>query len=232
MQDDYKVIYNNKTNYDLGILVANRPDIPSPEKKLEKISLDGRDGDLYIDFNVYSDIVIAIEFNFLNDNNFEVMRNVRKWLLGSINKKLYFTDDTTFFYKVKKVSIDDNNRLLESIGNFTANFTCDPYMYIADGDIERKIGNSIYNTYDMCKPRYRIDGEGVCYFTVNDTTVRVNVGQSIIIDTELALCYKNDTISNISMSGDYEGLYLKSGQNNINVQEGFTLYAMPRWRRL
>lgn len=232
MHGDYQVIYNNITNEDLGILVATRPDIPSPERKFEKISLDGRDGDLYIDFETYSDIVISIEFTYLNDNSFEIMRNARKWLLNSINKKLYFTDDTTYFYKVKKVVIDENNRILESIGKFTVKFTCDPYMYIADGDIERPIGTSIYNTYDLCKPRFRITGEGVCYFTVNYTTVRVNVGQSIVIDTELALCYKNDSITNISMSGDYEGLYFKHGQNNINVSDGFKLYAMPRWRRL
>ena len=37
---------------------------------------------------------------------------------------------------------------------------------------------------------------------------------------------------NTSVSGDYEELYLKPGENEISITQGFTLTVIPNWRRL
>ena len=70
----------------------------------------------------------------------------------------------------------------------------------------------------------------MCTLTVNNNSVTVNVGQSIIINTEKELVYKNDSsMTNIS-TGKYKDLYLLEGNNTVTVSNGFTLSIVPNWR--
>ena len=89
---------------------------------------------------------------------------------------------------------------------------------------------NIKNNYAISKPIYTINGEGICTLTVNNNSVTVNVGQSIIINTEKELVYKNDSsMTNIS-TGKYKDLYLLEGNNTVTVSNGFTLSIVPNWR--
>lgn len=53
------------------------------------------------------------------------------------------------------------------------------------------------------------------------------------IDTKLGICYNAaNEISNASLTGDYEGLYLEEGDNTFNFTEGFSVVLVPNWREL
>lgn len=225
------MIYNNKSNLDLGIEIISKPNIPNPEREYDKEKINGRDGNYYKDLKTYKDIVITVSFNFIYDVA-ETFRNVRNWLEKKENNKLYFTDDSNFFYKVKTVEIETGKRILSNISKFDVNFICDPYMYFEDGIYSRELGNSLYNQFDVSKPIYVIKGEGVCYFTVNNTTIKANVGQELTINTELGLCYKDNTVNNNAISGSYTNLFLQRGNNMFGISAGFRADIIPNWRRL
>lgn len=90
-----------------------------------------------------------------------------------------------------------------------------------------------YNPYDICHPIYKITGNGICTLTVNGKAMKATVGQNLTIDTERMIAYRKDgTMMNTSVSGDYEDLYLKPGENEISITQGFTLTVIPNWRRL
>lgn len=225
--------YNNKRDVSLGILTARRPSIPPPQERVEEIEIPGRSGALTISEGLYNAISIPVEFNFLTapDKWNEVFRSAKKWL--SKPGKLRFSDDASVFYKCKYCVITDTERTTRRLGNFTAEFHCDPFTYLAEGEKEIQMEGILYNPGFTACPVYRITGEGNCTLTVNGYEFTANVGQEIIIDTDRQISYKNDGSSaNVDVSGDYPNLWLTEGDNSLSVSDGFEVNITPRWRYL
>lgn len=230
----FDIEFNEIKATSLGVKISRRPDIPSPEKKISKIEISGRDGDL-IDFNMnYKDIEILVEMNFVKSPMLwnEQYRKIKSWLLQGTGR-LKFSDDVNVFYKVKSTRIADVSREVREAGKLNAIFLCDPYTYILSGLAEYRVEDVQQNNYFECHPIYKIKGEGMCTVTVNGKSMTANVGQNLTIDTDLMLAYRKDgTLNNTAVSGKYEDLYLKSGENAISISPGFDLKIIPNWRCL
>ena len=68
---------------------------------------------------------------------------------------------------------------------------------------------------------------------MNGNEFVAEVGQNVTIDTDLMLAYRQDgRMMNTSVTGDYQELYLKEGDNTIEITEGFGLKVIPNWRCL
>lgn len=225
----YFIVYNDKTNLDVNILVAVRPSKPSPEMEYEEVKVPG--GKTLYREKGYADTNIPISFNFMSkdtwDNDF---RNMKKWLLSKVNNKLKFSDDLEVFYKVNKVTIDTPERIMKKIGRFNVTFTCEPYIYIEEE--ERELSSLIYNNYLISKPIYRIVGEGYLTLTINNKVIKANVGQELIIDTDKGLCYRNGIVNNVALDAKYKDMYLLEGNNTFSWNGDFKIYITPNWRCL
>lgn len=231
----YFIIFNNNTNIDLGLYITSRPSKPSPIKRYEEVQVAGKDGLLYRDKG-YGDIDISVSFNFAaeTDDTWDTkFREIKRWLLKRLDNKLKFSDDLDYFYKVNKVTIDTPERVLRRIGRFTVTFTCQPYVYLSEGLEEIELNNYLFNYYEASQPTYIITGDGNLKLTVNDIEITANVGQKLIINTELGLCYREDgTINNTALNGRYKDLELKEGDNTFSFNEGFDIKIIPNWRCL
>lgn len=229
----YSVSFNGKNCLEYGIIPVRRPNIPAPEEEIEEITIPGRDGALIESGNRYLPIVIPIEFNFMNNSDewAGTYRKAKKWLVGSGN--LEFSDDAHYLYKAYYCKITDTERTSRKIGKFTAEFTCYPYLFVRDGQREKTIEEVKRNPYFVSHPIYKIIGEGLCKININGKEISVNVGQNLVIDTELMIAYRTDgTFQNTSISGDYEDLYLQEGDNDISITTGFDVTVIPNWRCL
>lgn len=229
----FSVSYNNESCLGYGIIPVRRPSIPAPEEKIEEIEIPGRNGVLTISENLYNTISIQVEFNFMSKPNqwAETYRKAKRWLSGS--GELWFSDDHEVYYKVLYCKITGTERTSRRIGNFTAEFTCDPYTYYKSGKNEIELESVIYNPGVTCEPTYRITGEGLCTLTVNGYEFTANIGQEIIIDSNRMISCKTDGQSvNTDVTGDYSKLWLKSGDNTLAVTDGFEAHIMPEWREL
>ena len=156
-----------------------------------------------------------------------------EWLKGT--KTVSYSDMPDYFFKVKKVEIDDALRKYGIYGNLTAEFTCEPGIYLKSGEKAQTVvsGAKLKNPHSVCSPLYKISGEGVLTLTVNGKKVTANVGQNLTIDAELMMAYRQDgTIQNTALTGDYEELFLQPGDNTITFSSGFTVSIIPRWRIL
>lgn len=227
--DKYFIIYNDKTNLDVNLLVVARPSKPSPVMEYEEIKVPG--GRTLYREKGYNDIEIPVSFNFMSkyswDSDFRIMK---QWLLSKVNNKLKFSDDLEVFYKVNKVNIDTPERIMKNIGKFDVTFTCNPYVYIDENEIE--LSTLLYNSYLISKPIYRIVGEGYLTLTINNKVIKANVGQELIIDTDKGLCYRKGIVDNVALEGRYEDMYLQEGKNTFSWTNGFFIYIMPNWRCL
>lgn len=227
--DKYFVIYNDKTNLDVNLLLATRSSKPSPEMEYEEVKVPG--GKTLYREKGYKDIAISISFNFMSKYTWDKdFRIIKKWLLSKINNKLKFSDDLEVYYKVNKVTIDTPERILKRVGRFNVTFICEPYVYIDEEEME--LSTLLYNDYLISKPIYRIVGEGYLTLNINNKIIKANVGQELIIDTDKGLCYREGIVNNVALEGKYEDMYLLEGENTLSWTDGFKVYVTPNWRCL
>lgn len=229
----YNISYKGVNCSGIGIIPVRRPSVPAPAIRVTETEIPGRDGVLVETDGCYEPITIPVEFNYLvpQDRWMDAYRKAKRWLTGT--GWLVLEDDQGHMYKVLYVKITDTERTSRRLGNFTAEFTCDPYSYLVSGQREYPVDDVLYNPYMISHPVYKITGEGVCTVRVNGNAMTANVGQNITIDTERMIAYREDgTLRNTEVAGDYEELYLKEGDNTISVTDGFEVVVRPNWREL
>lgn len=214
--------------------LRDMPSIPSARERINLIEIPGRDGVL-TEVIGYEPTEFELIFNFIgNKEEFHRKWDTIKEWLSARNCKLTFSDDSEWYYRVNYFELDAIERPTSRIGVFTAKVhTVDGLKYATNGLEEYGIEDVKFNQYLECKPIYKITGEGTCTLTVNGKTMKANVGQNLTIDTEKMLAYREDgTLMNTSVAGDYEDLYLQSGDNSISISPNFTLKIIPNWRFL
>lgn len=220
---NYYIIFNNKISSDLGCKIVERPVIPVPEKQIEVINVPGRNGALHIDKGGFNDIKIPVQF-YINskDNLKERFREIKAWLNIIRDNKLILGDDPSYFYKVVTVNISTGfETQLWEHGIFTVEFTCRPFMYKIDGQIPKNLPSQIFNDLDyICEPTYEVIGEGLISIICNGYEVKLNVGQSMIVDTENGLVYRENEYQNNKVTGNIEKLKIIPGINTFNTKLG------------
>ena len=240
----YRVEYNGKWNTSLYIMVKERPAIPSPEYDYDTVKIPGRDGELYIEQKSVKDITITISFTFAcKPHRWQgVAREARKWLMGKEDRRLILSDSQDRYYKVKHVVLDQTERQIKEVGEFSADFICEGRQYLIEGDwpLELTYTNSsggqsahIWNPYETSMPVFIISGNGTCRITVNGHTLEAEVSGQLTVDTQREVAYKADMSSaNTSVTCDYETLALEPGDNTITKPTGFNLQILPKWREI
>lgn len=234
----YYIIFNKISNEELDIEVTKRPFIPIPHRRFKEIDIKGHDGKYYVDEETYDDIVIPVEFNFIEndlDNIRSRVRNIKSWIENIKDDKLVLSDDPVGFYKVCKAELSNiTYENLYEIQNFTVNFTCKPHQYLASGQKEIKLQNVLFNNWDKCKPIYRIVGSGACVFNINNTIVNCNINGEIIIDTEFDKILNSDRTLAIGKTDikKMQDLHLQKKINTFTWSNGFTIYITPKWRTI
>lgn len=228
----FDVIYNDIRGLDAGVLVKQRPGIPAPILEQEEIVIPGRDGVLLSAEKRYSPIEISVEFNFMASHPDlwgHDFRRFKRWLRGA--GILRFTDDPDVHWRCFRADILTTERTSRRIGSAEVVFHCQPWTYFNSGDIFRAVSACKYNAYDTALPVYYITASSsaeLWRLTVNGNVMTGT--QSCYIDTEMqtATDLDGNQINN-TVTGDYLGLALLEGENEINISGG-SLRVKPRWR--
>ena len=230
--DMYYLIIDEKKTADINIMVRKRPDIPAPSRKYNVYDLKGRDGSGYETLDLFDDIEISVECNYITEPNnwHEQWRKVKSFFLHDAYE-LSFSDDRDHFRKIKMIKLGTSERSFIETGTFEVSFVVAPYEYLFSGKKEIE-GTSITNLYDKSLPVYKIVGEGMCDFTVNGNMISVNVGQELIIDTDKKISYKKDLSFQLIDNIDFDKFVLNTGVNTLSVSDGFLLRIIPNWRSL
>lgn len=225
--------YNGIRGSTLGMFARERPAIPAARLRMEEIVVPGRDGSLYQSDGGYEPTEILVQFNYIGSvSEWEKhWRAAQKWL-SPRNSILRFSDDDGYFFRISHVELEDNERPSGRVGIFEATFfTRDGLHYLNAGLRECTAEEIKWNAWETAHPVYKVSGEGMCTLNVNGRTMTANVAQNLVIDTERMLAYRQDgTLKNTSVSGEYDDLYLKTGENSVQISEGFDLRIIPNWR--
>lgn len=229
----FYMTFNGQSTNEYGVKVTTRPNIPAPIMRGEYIDIAGRDGSLFQTDGTYENIEIDVALNFLRTQNSvgDLFRRVKAWINGA--GILRFSDDTDIFYKVKYSGISSATRRSRYGEDLIATFICEPYQYYNAGTAEITPGGALLNPGFTAHPIYKITGSGTATLTVNGNTFTAVIAQNIVIDTDLMVSYREGgALVNSDVTGDYDDLYLKPGENTISLSNGFSLSVIPNYRSL
>lgn len=227
------ITFKGESSNDYSLLITTVPTVVHSEIRGEVFQIPGHDGDLHSEDTYRGDAEIRVSFALIRENNdyFEAIRNVRRWLTGT--GRLIIGDATDSYYEVKKVVLNTDERLIVNVGTIEAVFTIYPYEFLNSGNERISGAGSISNIHSEAMPLYKIEGNGNGMLTVNSKQMTFTVSsadQGLYIDTRKFLAYSGAGANkNAVLSGDYEGLRLKTGENTISITNGFTLTTYPRW---
>lgn len=224
----YSIQYKERTSNSFGVFLYDYPEFSGAEKNYDEQSVAGRLGNLVGKDISKGNLEINCTFSVLHPSFMAEIREIKKWLSGT--GELILSDSPEIYYEVNKVNYGSIERELRHYGRFAATFICKPFEYLVEGKRECDTKEVLFNPYCVCRPIYKIKGEGICTLTVNGNTMSANIGQNLTIDTERMMAYRTDgELQNTSVTGEYESMYLKEGENEITITDGFDMKIIPNW---
>lgn len=232
----YNITFNGKSSESYGLVLSDYPEISYPQNRMETVKIPGKDGGIITGDMAYDDVLITCNFAVLANSGEEWNRKIRaskRWIREKVDERLILSDDTDYYFKVKKATVDNVTRELKRYSSLEVTFVCHPYKYVIGSSERIEPAKVMYNAYDESHPIYQIEGDGTCVLSVNGREMQANVNGSLVIDTERRIAFAREGKErNTAVTGDYEELFLCHGENVITISDGFLLKLAPMWGEL
>lgn len=254
---NYDVTFNGVAASTLGLYAMERPSMPAPEWRVQKVTVPGRDGDLYIQDGGLQDIQISVRFNFIGAPSSwgNTFRALKLWTDSPDTsvylkmRQLVFSDDSSYAYAVKRVTVGTTERVARSIGQARVTFVCDGWSYLTSGlavttvaDGTQSITMTNPTTY-VAKPIFVFRSPTVgATFTITDTNgnaktfeVGTSGSQTIVINCRLGSVTNASGVSRLSLTnGDLAAFDLQPGTNTLTIDTNTltTMRWFGQWRTL
>lgn len=211
--------FNNKNSYsDFGILIAKRPNIPLPKRRVSSVVIPGRSSSLKFDEGTYDDITITLECSIIDKKDIiEKIDKIKEWLVTAGESDLIFSFQSDKKYIAQVVNMIDFKQVLKYASSFPIIFNCKPFKYSVKENIITitKNNSTIHNegTFQS-EPVIKVYGSGDIKLKINDAEVTVKkVDGYVTVDSVLKDCYKDEVLKNGDMIGEFP--VFKVGENVI-----------------
>lgn len=217
---------------EMGVIVTAMPETVRAERRVESITVAGRNGSLHTDEGVYESYDRTMECALIKRAKLD---EITAWLVGSA--EMTFSTEPDKVYRVtiaNKISIAQMMRVFQK---FQVILDTQPFKYSvnAAGDVlELTAPTTIRNSGTVySEPLITVYGSGDITLNINEADFPLyGVEESITIDSEMMEVFKG----NANQNGKYGGAEFprfEVGQNEIrwtgNVSK---IKIQPRWRWL
>ena len=217
---------------EMGVIVTAMPETVRAERRIESITVAGRNGSLHTDEGVYESYDRTMECALIKRAKLD---EITAWLVGSGG--MTFSTELDKVYRVtiaNKISIAQMMRVFQK---FQVVMDTQPFKYSvnAAGDVlELTAPTTIRNSGTVySEPIITVYGSGDITLTVNGADFPLyGVQESITIDSEMMEVFKGNTNQN----GKYGGAdfpRFEVGKNEISWTGNVSkIKIQPRWRWL
>ena len=217
---------------EMGVIVTAMPETVRAERRIESITVAGRNGSLHKDEGVYESYDRTMECALIKRARLD---EITAWLVGS--GEMTFSTEPDKVYRVtiaNKISITQMMRVFQK---FQIILDTQPFKYSvnAAGDaLELTAPTTIRNSGTVySEPLITVYGSGDITLNINGEDFPLyGVQESITIDSEMMEVFKGDTNQN-GKYGGAEFPRFEVGKNEIrwtgNVSK---IKIQPRWRWL
>lgn len=204
--------FKNISSDDFGMIINELPPVVKPQKKTETVEIDGFDGDITID-NGYAAYDKQIKVTFLKFPDIDRLNN---WLTGS--GQLILSNEPDKYYDAeifKEIKLERNKVIYTA----TITFHVQPYKHQINGAVFTGINSVavINEGVEKCLPIIKITGSGDVEIKIENVTIcSVNIDDGfIVIDSEKQEAYKETTLKNRNMTGEF--VTLPTGYTTITT---------------
>lgn len=230
--------FGGKNSYDdFGILIAERPSIPSPKRRVNTINIPGRNSNLIFDEKTYEDITLTVECSVKDKQNLaNKIDDIKAWLFETGESDLIFSFQEDRKYIAQVVNSIDFKQIYKYFSEFPIIFNCRPFKYSVENNIINiiKTGTKVTNIGTIeSEPIISIYGSGDIVFKINEQQISLKgILNKIIINSIMQDCYDDEGNNlNGKMTGEF--LKLKSGENIIEWSGNIIKVEIePNWRWL
>lgn len=218
---------------DLHVVVERYPDVVMPSRKMEKISVPGRNGDLLIQQDAFENVQQRYEVYISAETPRlpTIAHKVAEWLCVKGYQRLedsYWLD--TFRLAAYQGGAEITN-VLNRFGRATIEFDCKPQRFFKYGDFfETMSKNQVLHNPSpyTAKPIIVIQGSGSGTLTLGGKTLSLTDCNGITVDCDIMQVYKGTTNKNSTASGAFPEL--PEGDSSITWTGGITgVKLKPRW---
>ncbi len=217
---------------DMGIIVTSMPETVRPERRMESITIAGRNGTLHTDEEVYESYDRTMECAIKKRARLD---EIAAWLVGS--GEMQFSTEPDKVYRVtisNKISI---TQMMRTFQKFMVTMDTQPFKYninpIADeltltAPTIIRNGGTVYS-----EPIITVYGSGNITLNINGVDFPLyGVSEYITIDSEMMEVFKGNVSQNSKYGGDGFPRF-EVGENAIgwtgNVSK---IEIQPKWRWL
>lgn len=237
-----------------GCFVCETPIFPTPERRVNKIEIPGRDGYLTEDEGTYENISVTYDVILLASEVYPhsietALHKIRAWLITDMSfKKLRDDNHVGGFYWARCDGLNDFEYVNDKAVKFSITFDCEPFFYHDEGQevIKHYVeqGNlftiSPFGNY-FSEPIIEVEagGKEVKINSFNISTGTTGTLSNFTIDSKLKIVISNDTsvtehygkdLSNL-VTGNYI-TFSPHYQITIQFYGAYSLYITPNWRSI
>jgi len=213
-----------------GLRVTEPPLIPPTRRIVESIEVDGREGTLTL-LKGWDDVTFDMKAAIVGANVQQRFREIVPVILAA--QTVYFSNDTSVYYRVKHAEAGGLSRLLSTVYEFPLAFVCDPFRYLRGvAMITMTSSGSVTNPGVVSLPRTKVYGTGSQTLTIGGKQIKLNIlAGNLTLDSALMECFVGSTSQNNQMQGAFP--VFGPGSTSVSWSSGITkLEIEPRWRFL
>lgn len=230
----HQFLYNGRSSQDFGLVLSGEDTWRKAVPDLDRTSIPGRNGDLLLSNQRYSNVNIIYHVGIMRDfsTNYGAFMN---FLLKDPGYHRLEDSYHPEYYRLAVMETEVNPKMgaYNRDGTFDVTFSCKPQQYLKSGERKQILTGSgtVFNpTIFDAKPLLRIYGQG--QITIGDDTVTLTGCDGYTdLDCELEDAYKDNENKNgylVLPSGDFP--VLKPGSTSIIFGSGITrIELVPRW---
>lgn len=239
-------VFNGLRSTDFNLFVEHHPAQTKPARKVEAVSIPGRNGSLLIDKGGYENVSVSYACYFRGGP--EQASQIAAWLYspGAAYVRLEDTYHPCCYRMATFSGPLDITNIMSRFGRVTITFDCLPELWLSEGQQPvsfypdpsvRTYSTQIRNpTPFAAKPLIRLYGDGACTLNIGTGSMLIDrLDEYIDIDCDLGEVYKGSTSCNMDVTVYSEGfLTLSPGLNEIVIagvgsQTVTKMTIWPRW---
>ena len=230
--------FDGESSMDYGLYISGHKTFSSPEMNVEKVSIPGRNGDLFVSATSYKNVSYAYDafIESVTDHTIYERKasEVRSWLMSKIGYRRleddYHPDE--FRLAMFKGPVQFSTIYFKA-GSTTLTFDCKPQRFLKLGEKTLTYTAGTYTLLNPTKftsnPLIEVTGTAGI-LTVNGKRVQLLETGGIVIDSEVEQAYNGTTFKNDKIKLlDNVFPTLVPDRNTIVVPSGMTIEITPRW---
>lgn len=218
---------------DVHLIVERYPSRPLPARKMEAISVPGRNGDHILQQDAFENYIQPYEVYLSGEFHGHlpaVARAAARWLMVKGYQRL---EDSYNLDEFRLAFVQGGHRFesyLNEFGRATIEFNCDPRRFLKEGDLPRALtsGAVLLNpTGFEALPILTLRGSGSGTLTIGGNTLTIPNVNGTVVDCELKQIYRGTT----SLNGTSSGTFPVLGESSaVSWSGGITgVEIRPRW---